>query len=376
MRKWDDPAVHSHSSDRTCRCRNGGDCPNDRVLTGDRTANESEPAPNNVNDTPVQTDPPAGSAFPAAIEIEIQSRLSELRHELLDDRAAYIDRWLFAITIFLAMAGFIGFRRFREIEAEAKNSVETVTKLVEEAERCVEEIKGKQKEAEEIIRDMSSESAAKDPQRANQAIADVRRNPKASPIDKAIADAISLQQQGRVDDAIEKWRAVAQVLEGSDNDLAARAWFSIGYLLQDTDPEKCILVYDRAIRLNPNLAEAYNNRGAARDRLGQYNDAIADYDEAIRLNLNNPEAYYNRGNAKGALRRYDEAIADFDEAIRLNPDHTEAYTSRGVAKAILGLKDEAREDFKTALELARNAGDANMVALVERLLRDLDDESP
>ena len=375
----------------------------DRLIPGMMIFRSSS---NNVNDTPVQTDPPAGSAFPAAIEIEIQSRLSELRHELLDDRAAYIDRWLFAITIFLAMAGFIGFRRFREIETEAKNSVETVTKLVAEAEGYVEEIKEKREEAEEIIRNMNSEIAAEEPEKARQAVADVRENPKASPIDKAIADAVSLQQQGKSDEAIEKWRAIAQVVEGSDNDLAARAWFSVGYLLQDRDPEKCLLVYDRAIRLNPSLAEAYNNRGVAKAALERHEDAIADFDEAIRLNPDHVGAYNNRGNAKAALERHEDAIADFDqalylkpdyteayynrgiakaalgqyaaaipdydEAIRLNPDLAGAYYNRGIAKATLGLKDEARKDLETALELARNAGNEDSVAQVEQLLRDLD----
>ena len=50
-------------------------------------------------------------------------------------------------------------------------------------------------------------------------------NPDASLVDKAITDAISLQQQGEHKDAIEKWRAIAQISEESDDELAARAWF-------------------------------------------------------------------------------------------------------------------------------------------------------
>ena len=146
------------------------------------------------------------------------------------------------------------------------------------------------------------------------------------------------QQQGKRDAAIEKWSAIAHVVEGSDNDLAAWAWFSVGYLALDEDPKGSVLANDRAIRLKPDLDGAYSNRGNAKQKLGQ-NEA---------------------------------AVADYDEAIRLNQDYAEAYINRGAAKVALVLKDEARKDFEIALELARKANDAKIVAQAEQLLRDLD----
>ena len=221
----------------------------------------------------VQTNAPAKPATPAPSEADTQRRFNELRRELLDDRADTIDWWLVAITIvlgFLAFVsvvlGYVGFRQFQKIEAEAKNSVEAVTKLAEDAKRHVEEIERNRDRSAEVVRGMSAQNAADDPEEAEQAVANVRQNPKASLMDKAIARAVSLQQQGRRDEAIEKWRAVAHVAEESDNDLAARAWFSVGYLVQDESPEAGISAYDRAIRLKPDLAEAYNNRGNTKAR--------------------------------------------------------------------------------------------------------------
>ena len=83
-------------------------------------------------------------------------------------------------------------------------------------------------------------------------------------------------------------------------------------------------------------------------------------------------AYNNRGNAKQKRGQYDAAAADYDEAIRLKPDYSEAYNNRGISKGKLGLTDEARKDFETALELARNANNAKIVTQAEQLLRDLD----
>ena len=307
------------------------------------------------------------------------NRFNDLRSELLDDRAAYIDRWLAVIAIVLtffgivvAVAGVLGFRRFMEIEAAAKSSVATVTEIAETAKRHLKEIERNRDKSDEILRGMNAETAANNPEEADQAVESIRENPEASPIQKTIGLAVSLQRLGKRDEAIEKWRAVAHVAEGSDNELAARAWFSVGYLLKEENPQSC-MAYDEAIRLNPNIAEAYLNRGNTKARVNRHEEAIADYDEAIRLNPDYANAYNNRGNAKCELNRHEEAIADYDEAIRLNPAKTGAYLNRGNAKARLKLKDEARKDFETALGPERNANDANIVARAEQALRDLDD---
>ena len=268
------------------------------------------------------------------------------------------------------------------------------------------EIKKIQDQNDEILRRINAETVADDPEEAKQAVVNIRVNPTASLIHKAIAQAVFSQQQGKRDEAIEKWRAVALIAKGIDNNLAARAWFSVGYLLGDS--EESISAYDRAISLKPDYVEAYNSRGATKGELGQPEDAITDFDEAIRLKSDHVEAYYNRGNAKGALGQHNEAIADYDEAIRLKPDyveaynnrgnakdelgqpedaitdfdeairlksdHVEAYYNRGIAKGTLDLIDEARQDFEKARDLARDAGNDRVADLAEQRLRGLDSQ--
>ena len=330
------------------------------------------------NDTFAQTGPPGGLAISTTGEGEIQRRFNDLRREVLDDREKLVDWWLAATAIFLTLlgivaviAGYLSFKRFREIEAEARQNVTASQQYTEEARHLVEEIKTKRHEAESLMEGLNAQIASDDPGKATQAILSVRQNPEASLTDKAISEAVSLQQQGKRDAAIEKWSAIAHVVEGSDNDLAAWAWFSVGYLALDEDPKGSVLANDRAIRLKPDLDGAYINRGNAKQKLGQNEAAVADYDEAIRLNPTLVEAYINRGVAKAGLRRYEAAIADYDEAIRLNQDYAEAYSNRGAAKAALDLKDEARKDFKIALELAQKANDAKIVAQAEQWFRDL-----
>ena len=264
------------------------------------------------DDAFVETAPFARSEIPVDINVGSQSRFNDLRRELLDDRAKLVDWWLAALAVILGffaivavVGGYIAFARFREIEAEARKSVEAAKRYEADAKDHAERIEALQGNAVadvQRIRDlMTAEVAAQNPAEANQAVKDARENPEASLTDKAIADAVSLQQQGKRADAIEKWRAIAHVVEGSDNDLAARAWFSVGYLALDEDPKGSVLANDRAIRLKPDLAGAYSNRGNAKHALGRHEDAIADYDEAIHLNPTLVEAYSNRGVAKAEL---------------------------------------------------------------------------
>ncbi len=55
------------------------------------------------------------------------------------------------------------------------------------------------------------------------------------------------------------------------------------------------ILHRKAIRLQPDLAEAYYNRGIAYNNLGQYQRAIEDYNEAIRLKPDLTMAYIGRG---------------------------------------------------------------------------------
>ena len=313
------------------------------------------------DDTSVETNPSARSTIPSEVEAEIQRRINELRREQMDDRAGTVDWWLAALAVVLGffgivvvVGGYIGFTRFREIEAEAKNSAKDAAEHAKDAKRYIEEIERNRDESNKIVRGMNAQTVTDDPDdsgEANQAVKDVLRNPGASLIARAIANAISLQKRGKRDDAIEKWRAVAHVAEESDNDLAARAWFSVGYLRWDKNPEDCIFAYDQAIRLNPNLVAAYTNRGVAKHKLGRHEAALADHDEAIRLNPDYAAAYFNRGVAKHKLGRHEAALADHDEAIRLNPDYAAAYFNRGIAKHKLGRHEAALADHDEAIRL-------------------------
>lgn len=280
-----------------------------------------------------------------------------------------------------------------------------------ETQKLPEAIRKFQKE--EIVQEVLKQISAKDfknaPKETKQAIENVRKNPQTALLGKAISKAISLQEKKEFNKAAAKWRAIAKVAEGNDDDLAAKAWFSVGYLLTEQGKREegieafseairlrpnhdgalldrgvsktvqqqykaAVVDFSKVINLRPNYAVAYNNRGAAKAAQGQCKAAIKDYDKALRLKPDYAAAYNNRGSAKIKLKKFTAAIADFNDAIRLKADYAEAYNNRGVAKIRLGRKDEARQDIEKAHNLARKADDKKLIDLAEQKLRELDEQ--
>ena len=69
---------------------------------------EGEPAAASIEEADASLTGDQGSTSnDTSVELEIQSRFNELRHELLDDRAAYIDRWLFVLAIALTVVAIV-----------------------------------------------------------------------------------------------------------------------------------------------------------------------------------------------------------------------------------------------------------------------------
>jgi len=111
------------------------------------------------------------------------------------------------------------------------------------------------------------------------------------------------------------------------------------------DYVRAISDIDQAIKLDPNNAEAYSRRAFAYWAKGEravsnskllisnpntgktdYDSAVSDFTQVIRLLPNNAKAYDNRGCVyaqRGNIYRdkndYDKAIADFETALRLDP---------------------------------------------------------
>lgn len=149
-----------------------------------------------------------------------------------------------------------------------------------------------------------------------------------------------------------KFRETTQALTSLD-------WLMKAYgIWQDKDKAPQVLEYiNKAIKLDPNNANAYSGRGITYTDLGKYKQALKDHNQSINLKPNEAYAYNNRGDTYFKLGEYKKAINDFDQAIRLEPDYAKAYANRGSPYFRLREYRRAIKDYNQAIAL-----DSNLVA--------------
>src|SRR5262245_21249711 len=105
---------------------------------------------------------------------------------------------------------------------------------------------------------------------------------------------------------------------------------------------------------NDAMAIKHYNRGTDFYARCHFAEAEKELTEAIRLVPNAADAYYNRGWSYRRRQMNDEALADFTQAIGLY-SHPAFYLSRANARIVVGELDGAIEDATRASQLEPEA---------------------
>jgi tetratricopeptide (TPR) repeat protein len=83
-------------------------------------------------------------------------------------------------------------------------------------------------------------------------------------------------------------------------------------------------------------------------RNNQLAEALADLSQALKIDPKLDSAYNNRANCYAARGELVEAIADYDLALDLNPANIRAWINQGITFRELGMYDLAIENFDIA----------------------------
>ena len=145
---------------------------------------------------------------------------------------------------------------------------------------------------------------------------------------------------------------LALSVEDDDPDTIAIAAVISAFLVGDF--ESAVEMSDRAVALNPNSFNAWDNRGWVYKVAGLPEEAVRSFERAMRVNPADPLlhlSFTGMGMAFIELRRFDEAIVAGKKAQRQNPSNPAAYCCLASAFAHLGRDAEAREAAARLLEI-------------------------
>jgi Flp pilus assembly protein TadD len=158
---------------------------------------------------------------------------------------------------------------------------------------------------------------------------------------------VALAQQGKSDEAADHLRLALQIRPDYPE-----AHYNLGnVLMAEKKHAEAIGHFEEAVRRKPDYYEGYNNLGLALTEVGQLGEAAVILRQAVRLRPETPEPYSNLGLALEALGRFDEAEACHERALRINPHYAEGHANLAGVYRLQGRLEEAAAGYQQALRL-------------------------
>ena len=113
--------------------------------------------------------------------------------------------------------------------------------------------------------------------------------------------------------------------------------------------EKAVEELEKAVRISPEYADAYNNLAVQHIRMGHFEEACEEFSRAIAIAGPNASRLSNLAYAQGQLHHFPEAIESARAALRLDPGSPQAHLILG---SILAVDPHTRAESIPHLERA------------------------
>jgi tetratricopeptide (TPR) repeat protein len=120
--------------------------------------------------------------------------------------------------------------------------------------------------------------------------------------------------------------------------------------------EACSAEIESGAYSGRDLAVLYQNRGAYRIEVREYQQAIADFTAALAIEPDNSDALINRATAYKHLEKYDLALADLATAEKLVPNSAILFSNRAGIEAVQKNYPAAIQDYIKAQKYGPSPG--------------------
>lgn len=247
---------------------------------------------------------------------ELSIIVRELK-ERISDVLSVVKIGLTIIAILLVIGGYLTYRNAKADAREA--ALEAINVKTSELDAEIEKLRKKVKDACEEVEKLKEETK-------------ISIDAKTEDLFAAI-DAVKSQIEELPGKTEEETLKIGEEVEKKLEELTADDWFSRGYLSKDYYEQ--ISCYTIAIMHNPNFAQAYSNRGVAKNMLGDYDEAMDDFKKALdfcdddrdkfftynHLGLAKIGKSFSADDKEEERKWLKEAKKDFEEARHLRPEH-------------------------------------------------------
>ena len=141
----------------------------------------------------------------------------------------------------------------------------------------------------------------------------------------------------------------------------AEAHFNHGVVLQELDkPDNAIESYKKAINFQPKYPDALNNLGNLLKRSGELQGAIEKFEWAVAYQHDFAEAHNNLGLALSDYGRPIDAIKSYKNAVNYDSNYAKAYFNLALSQKDIGDKDGFIVSIEKALEIRPDMGAAHL----------------
>lgn len=137
-----------------------------------------------------------------------------------------------------------------------------------------------------------------------------------------------------------------------DSDYNRKKLFKKGInLMADEKLEDAIIVFEQALRIDPNNVETLMKLGYARFHIDDHGEALKIYDRVLDIDVTNPEAWNLKGLVHYEQKNYSKALDSVEKAIESDPTYGMAWYNKACFLSLLNQVPESLEALKRSIEI-------------------------
>jgi protein O-GlcNAc transferase len=183
--------------------------------------------------------------------------------------------------------------------------------------------------------------------------------------EQTLAAAMAHHRAGRLMDAERLYRLTCDTDPNN-----ARAFHLLGVVAHQLRRPDAASLVGRAVMLDPEFAEAHNDRGVILAANGLFADALSCFERAVAIKPGYGEARNNFARGLRSLGRLDEAAMQFELVLKATPDSPVAHFNLAAVFELIGRHPDAERHYRSAITLRPDFVDAHIH--LASLLLDMD----